>query len=227
MTQKVKKLNDAAIPRLTEIADDALVTVVDKTTGAVSNIEYGKLKELIVPSISVRNLIKGGKTREYYDSTAGKRTYPIAYNFAEEVTLKQGESIAISVDSVTPISGGYDHLRVAPTGFTPVNLTPDRPCIIKAGSERTVEKLNVYACNAEGYTGLVRCQIDGLTVVRGTVPMKGWMPAPEEFFGGGVKLLFSTLCVAPSICRKGGQRHEQDEEGDGGNACRLSAESDG
>ena len=56
---KVKKLNDAAIPRLTEIADDALVTVIDNTTGAVSNIKYEKLKSQLQKSFFAggRNLL--------------------------------------------------------------------------------------------------------------------------------------------------------------------------
>ena len=64
MTQKVKKLNDAAIPRLTEISDDALVTVVDKTTGSVSNIEYGKLKAQIIGSLEIggRNYLPDSET---------------------------------------------------------------------------------------------------------------------------------------------------------------------
>ena len=44
---KTKMLTDPSIPRLESIADDALVTVTDKTTGKVSTIEFSKLKKSI------------------------------------------------------------------------------------------------------------------------------------------------------------------------------------
>lgn len=44
-----KKGNTA--PRVTALADDALVTILDKTSGALTTIEFGPLKQLITDSV--------------------------------------------------------------------------------------------------------------------------------------------------------------------------------
>ncbi|MDE6276979.1 MAG: hypothetical protein K2M06_02620 [Muribaculaceae bacterium] len=176
-----KKLNAPSIPRLTSIADDALVTITDKATGAVANVEFATLKRLLVPSVSTRNLVHG-KSIDYYDSTAGNRTFPLPVNLISPLELKAGESVAISVDSVTPVSGGFHHLNLklgSGTGYT-TPLGPDNTKVLTVSEDTVLKNILLYPSNENGYTGLVKCTIHGVTVVRGTIPLKGWVPAPEE-----------------------------------------------
>ena len=256
MTQKVKKLNDAAIPRLTEISDDALVTVVDKTTGSVSNIEYSKLKAQIIGSLQIGgrnylpdsekeigNAVGGGTQVEFVRYANGSAT--------KEAFDKIGAGqVMLSFEAKSILNPGQIQIYSTPGLDTSFKYRFNTSYIELTNEWQRFEiplTLRVTypdAANAAlcfyGYpygSGIIP-HVRKIKLERGNVATD-WTPAPEDIearlqvlenqtkVGGGVKLLFTTLCVVPSIRRKGGQRHEQDEKGDGGNACRLSAESDG
>ncbi|MDE6276980.1 MAG: hypothetical protein K2M06_02625 [Muribaculaceae bacterium] len=61
----IKKLNDPSIPRLTAIADDALVTITDKATGTVANATFATFAKLVGKALGVQlrewTAVAGGK----------------------------------------------------------------------------------------------------------------------------------------------------------------------
>lgn len=190
---KTKMLTDPSVPRLDTIADDALVTVTDKTTGKVSTIEFSKLKgqikESIVPFISVQNLAKGSKKVTYFDSVSGFRTYPKTVTLAKEITLSAGDYLSFAVESFTDAQGGFAKVKFAVPSFPTIktdDITEAKPYgTMSITKDMTIQHLSLYCMDERGSTGLVGVTLNGLTIVRGEIPMLGWMPTPDELSGVG------------------------------------------
>lgn len=177
MTQKVKKLNDAAIPRLTEIADDALVTVTDKTTGAISNIEFSKLKSQLFKNVSSRNLIANSGVESPVITTLASKQYQLVEPLDPNRKYMLAFCASGTAATVRPVVGTNSPSQdfFSPNSFV---FNGQKVVLVK-------EIINPLGANAIRFWGGNNdLTVHWCTLVEGEVPLTIWQPAPEDFWGG-------------------------------------------
>ena len=201
---KIMKVNEA--PRVSTISNDTLVTVADKTTGAVSTIEFGDLKNLIRDSIKVggRNLLKRQILNSCQNITVQGDTItmtkngdsywqiPLACNRSE---LEFGEeyTLSMTVENFPPnatwVLQGYNN--------SPFDIA------LANGRCKATFKLTEAYLSGNNFAfddgkrlfpnGFQPVTISKIKLERGNVATD-WSPAPEDLiFGGGKSRYFSTL----------------------------------
>ena len=185
--------------------------VITKQTGAPADgqnivLSDGKAVSLDVLAAAVRdvlggasprNLLKGAYSLSYDDSayTAGTRTYPLTVALTTPLTVKAGDMLAVAIESVDVEKGDYSHIRVALTNLlimtrtTNTNSQGGGALVIKASKDVTLDHILLYPCDASGHTGGIKCKVNGVTFVRGSVPMTGWLPAPSLSGGGNLQYI--------------------------------------
>ena len=140
---------------------------------------------------SPRNLLKGDYSRSYDDSaySAGTRTLPLSIDLDTPLSIKSGDIISVAVESVEVESGDYNHISIAIANLmtmtrTKANSDGGGILVIKVSKEITVRQILLYPCDESGHTGSIKCKVKGVKLVKGAIPMTGWLPAPS--LSGGV-----------------------------------------
>lgn len=182
-----KKLTDSTVPKLTTIADTAIVAVFDPASGAVSKTDFATLKQAVRDSIKIghRNLLRFSLRDDPISDT--QRT---AYSLSPLVIGKTYTvTICISVTTVLPRlvfsfqgSSFYDIMQR-------YSVQPGEKMILSGQVTVTRQTQSGYLWTNGG-----NATCHWATVTEGNMPSTDWFPAPEDLnMGGGKNLTLSGL----------------------------------